>query len=119
MRSLSKGHAAPASGSALEAERKAVEGRMAGAIDVLMQSAPKVVRDKNKELVSTDGARAYDELAHSQMEQEVVHMTAGMLHGGEHAVGVMTSGGTESILLAMFAYRERARKLYPHIPISP
>ena len=49
------------------------------------------------------------------MVQEVVFMTADMLHGGEDAVGVMTSGGTESILLAMFAYRERARKLYPHI----
>jgi glutamate/tyrosine decarboxylase-like PLP-dependent enzyme len=50
-----------------------------------------------------------------KMEQEVVHMTADMLHGEEEAVGVMTSGGTESILLAMFAYRERARALYPEI----
>ena len=50
-----------------------------------------------------------------QMEQEVVHMTAHMLHGDEHTVGVMSTGGTESILLAMFCYRQRARKLHPHI----
>jgi glutamate/tyrosine decarboxylase-like PLP-dependent enzyme len=50
-----------------------------------------------------------------QMEQEVVHMTINMMHGSEKAVGVMTSGGTESILLAMFCYRQRARKLNPHI----
>lgn len=50
-----------------------------------------------------------------QMEQEVVHMTINMLHGNKEAVGVMTSGGTESILLAVFCYRQRARKLFPHI----
>ncbi|HEX5653394.1 MAG TPA: aminotransferase class V-fold PLP-dependent enzyme [Chitinophagaceae bacterium] len=50
-----------------------------------------------------------------KMEQEVVHMTINMLHGNEKAVGVMTSGGTESILLAMFCYRQRARKLHPRI----
>jgi len=50
-----------------------------------------------------------------RMEQDVVHMTAQMLHGNEKTVGVMTSGGTESILVAMFCYRQRARKLHPHI----
>jgi sphinganine-1-phosphate aldolase len=50
-----------------------------------------------------------------RMEQEVVHMTAHMLHGDEHTVGVMSTGGTESILLAMFCYRQRARKLHPRI----
>lgn len=53
-----------------------------------------------------------------KMEQEVVHMTADMLCGDEHTVGVMTTGGTESILLAMYCYRQRARKLHPdiHLP---
>ncbi len=50
-----------------------------------------------------------------RMEQEVVQMTGHMLHGDEHTVGVMTTGGTESILLAMYCYRQRARKLHPHI----
>ncbi len=50
-----------------------------------------------------------------RMEQEVVRMTAHMLHGDEERVGVMTTGGTESILLALLGYRQRARTQMPHI----
>ena len=42
-------------------------------------------------------------------------MTAAMLNGDEETVGSLTSGGTESILMAMKAYRDRARKLWLHI----
>ena len=50
-----------------------------------------------------------------RMEQEVVRMTSHMLHGDEHNVGVMTTGGSESVLLAMLCYRQRARKIFPNI----
>ncbi len=50
-----------------------------------------------------------------KMEKEVVAMTADLLHGDENAVGSMTSGGTESILLAMYTCREWARKHRPSI----
>lgn len=43
------------------------------------------------------------------LEAEIVAMTAHMLNG-ETAVGTVTSGGTESILLAMKAYRDHARR---------
>lgn len=46
-------------------------------------------------------------------EAEIVSMTANVLGAGqsqEPIVGVVTSGGTESILLAMRAYRDRARR---------
>jgi glutamate/tyrosine decarboxylase-like PLP-dependent enzyme len=45
-------------------------------------------------------------------EAEIVAMTAHLLgaaHSREPVVGTVTSGGTESILLAMRAYRDRAR----------
>ncbi len=50
----------------------------------------------------------------SKYEAEIIAMTAGMLGGdgaeGEDAVcGAVSSGGTESILLAMKSYRDRAR----------
>lgn len=45
-----------------------------------------------------------------RMERDVVRMTASMLHGGPDVVGTMTSGGTESILLAVKTYRDRARE---------
>ncbi len=44
----------------------------------------------------------------SKFEAEVVAMTSGMLHG-DPAYGTVTSGGTESILLAMRTYRDHAR----------
>ena len=42
-------------------------------------------------------------------------MTSEMMHGDHDVVGSLTSGGTESILMAMKVYRDRARKLWPRI----
>jgi glutamate/tyrosine decarboxylase-like PLP-dependent enzyme len=44
-----------------------------------------------------------------KFEAEVVRMTANMLHGGPDVCGVVTSGGTESILLACKTYRDWGR----------
>jgi sphinganine-1-phosphate aldolase len=43
------------------------------------------------------------------MENEVVQMTASFLHGDESVSGTMTSGGTESIFMAVKAAKEWAR----------
>jgi sphinganine-1-phosphate aldolase len=43
-----------------------------------------------------------------RFEHEVVTMAADLLKGDENVVGTMTSGGTESCLLPVMAYRERA-----------
>ncbi len=45
----------------------------------------------------------------TKFEAEIVAMTARMLHAPEGACGTVTSGGTESILLAMKTYRDWAR----------
>lgn len=48
----------------------------------------------------------------AKLEAEIVSMTAGMLGADrteDEIVGTVTSGGTESIMLAMRAYRERGR----------
>ncbi|KCV70992.1 hypothetical protein H696_01938 [Fonticula alba] len=50
-----------------------------------------------------------------RMETETVAMMASLMNGDSQVVGSMTSGGTESILLAIKAYRDRARDLSPHI----
>jgi glutamate/tyrosine decarboxylase-like PLP-dependent enzyme len=44
-----------------------------------------------------------------KMQADVVAMVAGLLHGGSEAAGFMTSGGTESILLAVEAARSHGR----------
>jgi len=43
-----------------------------------------------------------------QMQSEVVRITADLVHGDAEVAGFMTSGGTESILMAVLAARERA-----------
>ncbi|ACY12800.1 pyridoxal phosphate-dependent decarboxylase family protein [Haliangium ochraceum] len=50
-----------------------------------------------------------------RMEAEVVRMSADLLGGDGEVVGTMTSGGTESILMAVKTYRDRARKRRPWI----
>jgi sphinganine-1-phosphate aldolase len=47
--------------------------------------------------------------AATRFEAEVIAMTAGLLHGDDHACGVTTSGGTESIVTAVLAYRDAAQ----------
>jgi glutamate/tyrosine decarboxylase-like PLP-dependent enzyme len=48
-----------------------------------------------------------------RMEAEVVQMTASMLHAPDDACGTMTTGGTESILMAVKAARDRAKARGP------
>ncbi|MDX1666814.1 MAG: aspartate aminotransferase family protein [Saprospiraceae bacterium] len=43
------------------------------------------------------------------LEDELVSMTADLLNGDPNTVGTITAGGTESLFLMLFAYRERAR----------
>ncbi len=45
----------------------------------------------------------------TKLEAEIVAMTAGMLHGTEQVCGVVTFGGTESLINPMLVYRDRGR----------
>ena len=45
-----------------------------------------------------------------KFEAEVVSMAANLLGGGENAAGTMTSGGSESIMMAVKAYRDMAKE---------
>jgi sphinganine-1-phosphate aldolase len=45
-----------------------------------------------------------------QMEAEIIRMVANMYNGDKNSCGIVTSGGTESILLACLAYREKAKE---------
>mmetsp|Transcript_31974 Transcript_31974/g.49938 ORF Transcript_31974/g.49938 Transcript_31974/m.49938 type:complete len:455 (-) Transcript_31974:193-1557(-) len=46
-----------------------------------------------------------------KMEAEVVQMCVDIFKGGKNACGTMTSGGTESIIMAIKAYRDWAREV--------
>lgn len=46
----------------------------------------------------------------TKLEAEIVAMTKSMLHGDDEVCGVITFGGTESLINPMLVYRDRARK---------
>lgn len=50
-----------------------------------------------------------------RFEAEVVSMSADLLGGNSDTCGTMTSGGTESIMMAVKTYRDQARAIKPHI----
>ena len=50
-----------------------------------------------------------------RFEHETVRMCAGIFSGNDDTVGVVTSGGTESLLMMIKTYRDRARKNKPWI----
>ena len=46
----------------------------------------------------------------TQMEAEIIRWTLDLYNGDKEACGIVTSGGTESILLAMLSYRVQCQK---------
>jgi glutamate/tyrosine decarboxylase-like PLP-dependent enzyme len=50
-----------------------------------------------------------------KLETDVVRMVATLLRGDENVVGHLTTGGTESIMLAVKTARDRAMALHPEI----
>ena len=75
----------------------------------------KLVADAWKIFMHTNAINptAYHSLR--RFETEVLSMCAWMLNGDAQVAGTLTSGGTESVLMAVKTYRDRARKLCPHI----
>jgi len=59
---------------------------------------------------STNGLNADAFPSLKKFQSEVVQMVSTWVHGGDQAAGFMTSGGTESILLAVKGVRERGRR---------
>lgn len=68
-----------------------------------------VLHDANELYVYENALNPFRFPSLAEMHDEVVDMTAGLLHAPERAGGSMTSGGTESIFMAMLVARERAR----------
>jgi glutamate/tyrosine decarboxylase-like PLP-dependent enzyme len=42
----------------------------------------------------------------TQMEAEIIRWTLNLYNGDQNTCGIVSSGGTESIILSMLAYRE-------------
>jgi sphinganine-1-phosphate aldolase len=70
----------------------------------------KVAKDAYAAYFATNGLNPSAFPSLRKMETDVVSMSANLLNGNEDVTGVMTSGGTESIMMAVLSAREWAEK---------
>jgi len=79
------------------------------------EDVSKVVENALSTFVFENGLSPFAFPSLLRMETEVVAMTADLFHGGDTAAGNMTSGGTESIIMAVKAARDYAREKRPQV----
>lgn len=84
-------------------------GKLSGSKYVDNKDYERFLKDFSKEF--TFHNLLHFDLYHAcrQMEAEVLSMTGDLLNSGKESFGTTTSGGTESICMAIFTYREWAR----------
>ncbi len=91
------------------------EGRTWGLVYYANQNHSKLLKEAYGLFMSENGLNPMAFKSLKKMESEIIRMTVNLHHGNEETVGVMTSGGTESIMMAIKTYRDRARELKPWI----
>ncbi|HEX7223121.1 MAG TPA: aminotransferase class V-fold PLP-dependent enzyme [Candidatus Limnocylindrales bacterium] len=115
----------PANGTPRDRLREALDEAAGGDADWLRRMAVgtnypagedvlQVARDAYLRFFSTNGLLPDLFPSLARFEREVVDYAAGLFHGPE-AVGSITSGGSESILMGVKSARDRARRLHPGI----
>ncbi len=91
------------------------EGRVWSLVYYAGEEHDALLKSASNEMFGSNFLNPFAFQSLQKMEQDVVQMTAQMLHGNNSTVGLMTSGGTESILLSMFCYREWAKEHRSHV----
>ena len=91
------------------------ENRVFGLVYHQSDAHTELVRKAHNLFFSTNALNPMAFGSLQKMEHDVVRMTAKMLHGDDEVVGTMSAGGTDSILLAIYTYRQYARKKKPWI----
>ena len=84
-------------------------GRCVGLVFHAGDDVEDVARLASTEFLSENGLNPLAFPSIGRMQQDVVDIAVDLFNGGPDAAGFMTSGGTESILLAVKAARNRAR----------
>ena len=93
------------------AEKDFNSGRAFGGIYYDNKELKRAVAEAYGEFADSNGLFPGVFPALKKFEMEVVRMVIRMLHCDEKAQGVMTTGGSESIILAIKAYKERGLKM--------
>jgi len=90
-------------------------GRMFSLIFNAGEDAASVTEEAYTMFVVENGLSPFAFPSLLKMETEVASMMANLFHGNSDTVGNMTSGGSESIMVAVKAARDYARARKPHI----
>ncbi|MFT3836877.1 MAG: aspartate aminotransferase family protein [Myxococcaceae bacterium] len=85
------------------------EGRTFSLVYFAGDDVSQVAKDAYSELIATNALSPFAFPSLQQMESEVVGACGDLFHGGESCRGTLTSGGTESILMAMKTARDWGR----------
>jgi glutamate/tyrosine decarboxylase-like PLP-dependent enzyme len=91
------------------------DGRTWGLVYYLNEEHNKLLKESYSAFMHENGLNPMAFKSLRKMEHEVIRMAADLFHGDDKTVGVMTSGGTESVMLMVKTYRDRARKEKPWI----
>ncbi len=91
------------------------EGRMFGLLYYAGEDIEEIIREAYGLYLFTNALSPFAFPSLLKMETEFIAMIGSLFHGGEETVGSMTSGGTESILMAVKAAREWAKVAHPQI----
>ncbi|XP_061710753.1 sphingosine-1-phosphate lyase [Cydia pomonella] len=83
-------------------------GTVSGAVYHLSQEISKVATDAYSLTAYTNPLHADVFPGINKMEAEVVRMAANLFHGDDECCGTVTTGGTESIIMACKAFRDLA-----------
>ncbi|MCL5437596.1 MAG: aminotransferase class V-fold PLP-dependent enzyme [Candidatus Thermoplasmatota archaeon] len=86
------------------------EGKVSGAVYNGGEKLQRFLEGVYSAYSQTNGLHADIWPSLTKFQNEIVSMCSGIMHGDEHTRGAVTSGGTESILLAMKTYRDHYRK---------
>jgi sphinganine-1-phosphate aldolase len=115
----------PADGTPIDELRRVMDEAAAGDADWLAGMAAgtnypagddvlEVAKEAYLRFFSTNGLLPSTFPSLARFERDVIDYAAGLLHG-PNAVGSITSGGSESILMGVKSARDRARRFHPEI----
>lgn len=96
-----------------EADSSWANGKMFGFVYSPCNEATELMQQISLMYLFDNGLSASHFPSLARLETEVVAMTAELLNGGIEAAGTVTSGGSESILMAMKTARDHARGKNP------
>ncbi len=89
------------------------EGRLWSYVYYLDKETEEIGKLAYMEYLTENGIDATAFSSLQKMENEVIHFCREILRGDEQVVGTLTTGGTESILLAVKTARDRAKAMNP------